>query len=448
MKAASGISAAYLSLLLASLTGYIALGYFTPRTEFLQLISLFGFLFLAYFFLLRLTKNERQIKIALIASFAFRIVLLFALPALSDDYFRFIWDGRLSANGINPFSALPSELINSTIAEKAILTDELFSNMNSPDYFTIYPPVLQFIFYLSAKIFPNDIQGSIIVMRLFILTAEAGSLFLIAALLKRFSLPAKSILLYALNPLVIIELAGNLHFEAVMIFFMLLSMHLLLNERFALSAVAFALGVCSKLLPLMFLPLLIKRIGLKRSALFYGVTGMSILLLFVPFLDAQFLSNLFSSVHLYFARFEFNASVYYLIRWAGYQAVGYNVIEQAGFVLSAVALLLIVSVAVFQQTKNSYTIFSAMLFCLVIYFAFATIVHPWYITTLVAFSLFTRWRFPAACSCLIVLTYFTYLTVPYEESMMLVAVEYVAVAGYGLWEWRKSNNSVSKELIG
>ncbi len=437
---------AFYTVTCISLVGYMLLGYSTDRANFPQLIALLGILFGGYFYLITANLKETFVKQSILIAILFRFSLFFMLPNLSDDYFRFVWDGRLSAHGINPFAIMPSTFISSPEAGLTGLDHKLFSSMNSQEYYTVYPPVLQFIFIVSAKLFSSNVLGSVIVMRAFIIAAEIGSIFLLSSILKILKLPIKNILFYALNPLVIIELTGNLHFEAVMIFFLLLAVFLIMKEQLTLSAVAFSLAICSKLLPLMLLPLLLKRIGFKKSMRFYFICGITSILLFIPCLSGtHFVGNILSSVGLYFHSFEFNASIFYLVRWAGFEILGYNVIGKAGAILSFIALLGICSIAIFQKGlsagqsgKDIISFFSAMLFCLTIYFAFATTVHPWYISTLVVLCVFTRWRFPLAWSGLIMLTYFTYRSVPYSESLLLVAIEYLFLCSFMVYEWKRS----------
>jgi uncharacterized membrane protein len=88
-------------------------------------------------------------------------------------------------------------------------------------------------------------------------------------LLLYFKLPPKKIVWYALNPLIILELTGNLHFEVFAIFFLLASFYLLLKERQTLSALLFSLAVCIKLIPLIFLPSLLPYLGIRKASYYY-----------------------------------------------------------------------------------------------------------------------------------------------------------------------------------
>jgi alpha-1,6-mannosyltransferase len=423
-----------ISSLIISFAGYVLLAYFTPRDQFGQLISIFLLLFVLYGFTVRRAGGKGMLRLGLAAAILFRLLWLPAIPALSDDYFRFIWDGRLLANGINPYLILPEQFFPGPEASGVDLNEELFQGLNSPGYFTVYPPLLQSIFALSAWLFPESITGSVVVMRMIIILAEAGSFWLIRQLLRQYGLSETNVLLYALNPLVIAELSGNLHFEALMIFFLLLAVWFLSRQRWLLSALSWAMAVSAKLIPLMFLPFLIRRLGWQKSILFFSVLGLTLVLQFLPFMSRELLANFFSSVDLYFQKFEFNASVYYLVRWIGYQVVGYNLIVQAGPLLSLLVLILVLRMAYTEKQTDIPALFRSMLLSLSIYYLLATTVHPWYATPLVALCLFTPFRYPLLWSALIVLSYHAYQTEAYREIPWLTAIQYVPVIGYAGYE--------------
>ena len=211
---------------------YIAMGYYVERTDFTWLISLLFSAFLVSGLLFRYFDD--QYKLIAFVSILFRGSLLFSIPALSDDFYRFFWDGTLYANGLNPYLIHPGEYIRGEVLVEHI-TPSLFEKLNSPNYFTVYPPVCQYLFAL-ASVIGRNISESVLVMKGFILLAEIGSIFLIIKLLRLFKMQQKNVLIYALNPLVIMELSGNLHFEAVMIFFFLLAVYFLKTRQIALSA--------------------------------------------------------------------------------------------------------------------------------------------------------------------------------------------------------------------
>ncbi|MBF8962908.1 hypothetical protein I0P70_06605 [Pontibacter sp. FD36] len=412
------------SLLGISALVYLALGYATPRENFTQLLLLTLLAFGIYAYV---TNQKLNVWHGIGAGLFFRLLFLFAIPALSDDYFRFVWDGRLLLAGENPYLYLPAQFVGEEAPAIPGLTAELFLQLNSQHYFSVYPPVLQGVFWLAAALPPDSLTGSILVMRVIILAAETGSILLLLRLLRRMALPDRYVHIYALNPLVILELTGNLHMEALLIFFLLLFLYQLHYQRYLIAAVPFALAVGSKLLPLMFLPFVWRKLGLKRFISYGVVMTVVLLLLFLPLLSWEVLHNIWQSIDLYFQRFEFNASVYYLLRWLGYQLTGYNQIAVIGPLLSLATFLAILSMAAVKKLGSVRRLAGYMAAALTVYLLLATTVHPWYITTLVALTTLSHFRYATVWSCLAIFSYSAYRTSAYTENLWLVALEYTLV---------------------
>ena len=431
-----------ISWLLLSAVGYLFLAYAVPRTQFGLLMSLLTGLFLGYILVLRSLNDSSVLadRFLFASAIGFRLLLLFALPQLSDDVYRFVWDGRLLAHGYNPYLYQPNQLLNTPVAATCGLDESLLRLLNSPSYFTVYPPVNQALFGLAAWLSPESLLGNVIWLRIPIVVCEAGSLWLMVKLLRWLNMHPNLALLYGLNPLVILELTGNLHAEAIMIFFVILAAWLLVAyDRWIASAGALALAIGTKLLPLLLLPLIIRRLGWRKGLGYALLAGALTMALFAPFASLDLARNVFSSLNLYFQKFEFNASVYYVLRAIGYWVKGYNAIERIGFWLSVTTTLSVLWIAFCWRTATSVQLIAT----LTVYFAFATTVHPWYVTTLVAASAFTRFRYPIVWSALIPLSYFTYHTQPYEEYLWLTGAEYIVVLGAALYQRNPSNGSKS-----
>lgn len=438
-------------LSIASAALYVGVLYFTPREASWPLLAQWGGLFLLFW---GYTKTDSQFtnrELSIYASLAviFRLSAVFALPLLSDDYFRFIWDGTLLGAGENPFLQLPvTYMTDPALAESLGLRSELFEGLNSPEYFTIYPPVLQFIFYVGASLSPNSIYGAVVVMKLFVFAAELGSLWLIYRLLKRWEKPLKWWMLYALNPFIIIELTGNLHFEALMIFFLLLTVYLLDQKRIWLSSLPLAFAVASKLLPLIILPLMIKRLGWGKAIMYGGLVGVWTLLMFLPIMDWDTFVHIQESIGLYVSVFEFNASIWYLVRGIGYWFVDFNIIRQAGPTLSILVMLSILWYGLAERKTAWQDMPSSIVWIYLIYLAGASIVHPWYVSTLVAFGALSRLRFPILWSALVPLTYFAYRNPPsVVESNWILLLEYLPVAALLIYELYFASKKSSTETL-
>lgn len=426
------------NILIAGGIIYVLLLFFllqTIRADFPQLIAFFTLLFGLYGGLLYYLKGKTQSGLdhpwILPVAAVLHLIAVFSLPELSDDYFRFVWDGRLLNNGLNPFLYLPTELMQApSNAGIYGLTPQLYEQLNSPDYYTVYPPICQLVFWLGAWLSPESLAGHVYIMKGCVFLAQLATLLIIRRLLHKLKLPAALLAIYAFNPLVIVELTGNLHFEGIMIAFLMFSILLLLEGHWVGAAISFGLAVSTKLLPLMLLPLLIRRLGWLRSILFGGIVGIVTLLCFLPILSSEALLNQSQSLDLYFQSFEFNASLYYLLRQLGLWITGFNLISLFGRLLMLLTLGAILFYSWREEEPRLANLPSAMMWVYFIYFACATTVNPWYIAPLISFAVFSRFRFLLVWTALLPLTYFTYRTSACIESPWILWLEYGLLFGF------------------
>ncbi|MBA4055670.1 MAG: hypothetical protein C0490_13225 [Marivirga sp.] len=440
-------------LLVISLILYAYLGFIVERHETYGLLISYFAVFAIYLYVI-FKSDEDRIAHWIFASVLFRTLLVFSVPNLSDDFYRFIWDGRLWASGYHPFAEIPSYYVTNDNSIEGI-NAELFQKLNSPDYFTIYPPVAQFIFWLSVKLSPHSIYGSLLTMKLVVLMAEIGSIVVIKKILSQYNLGRSRVLVYALNPLVILELTGNIHLEAVLIFFLLLSLFFLNKQNLFPSGLAFSFAVCVKLIPLIFLPAILPTLGWKKALPFYLIITVTCLILFLPLWNVKIIEGFQNSLGYYFNKFEFNASIYYLVRACGYWYYGFNIVGIAGWTLGLISCILILILStrpwwswwseriaadpVIDDSSTNPRLFETGMFVLLTYLLFTTTLHPWYITTLLAISVFTNFRFTILWTALIFLTYAGYSESGFEENLWFTALEYISVLGYLAYEllWKR-----------
>ena len=445
---------AYRLLFFTAFQFHLSFALLIDRSNTFAVLAAFAGLWLV--FLIQWADQIVSIKKMIGFGMLLRFVYLLVFPELSDDFWRYLWDGMLVSGGMSPFEMLPSEWAGYGLSSSF---GELLPMLNSPEYYSVYPPVLQFFFGLSAKLGNEDPLLFCIALRSFVLLAELGSMVLIYKLLKAWKMDTRNLMLYALNPLVIIEFAGNLHGEVFMVFFLLLSLWLLarstspnpsfpggewradqvLDQRDsspplwrrvgsgALSAIAFGLSVGTKLLPLMFLPFYIKRLGLMRTMAYGAVVMLTVVVLYAPFWSVELVPNVLSSVRLYFANFEFNGSVYLLMREVGFFLSGYNQIAIIGRMLSVMVLAIILLITWRNKNNEVSGLPVLMLFAWFTYYALATTVNPWYVAVLAVFLPFTKYRFALVWLITVPLSYHAFGYVNYHENMWVIALEYVPV---------------------
>ncbi|WP_283639958.1 polyprenol phosphomannose-dependent alpha 1,6 mannosyltransferase MptB [Mesonia mobilis] len=431
-------------MMLSVVIMYAAFAYDLVRSDFIKLLSLYAALFFLSFKMIQLQKTNWKLLLGF--GIVFRLVFLFAIPNLSQDFYRFIWDGRLIAEGINPYLSTPQEWMQSGNFGVVAQSRQLVEGMQSlnASHYTNYPPVSQWVYALAGILFPKSILGSVIVMRVILIFVDVMTFIFLRKLLQQLKLSKHQAFWYFLNPLVIIELTGNLHFEGLMVMCLLISIYLLLKKKWIWAAVLFGLSVSVKLLPLVLLPLFFhyfrkqEKLNIYKLIAFYGITFLTVLITFLPFISLELIQNFGDSVALWFNKFEFNASIYYVIRWIGFQTVGWNIIGIVGEILPIVILITILGLSFFRNNNSEKILFASMLFSLSIYFLLSTTVHPWYVITPLAISIFTHYKYLLIWSFTVILSYTAYGINGFDEQLWLVGLEYVLVVGYLIYEFNSS----------
>jgi hypothetical protein len=425
------------------LAGYFLFARTVDRSDSVILLSGYAFIF-AFSFVLIIQQKVSFWWLAIIGILA-HCCFFTTTPALSQDFYRFIWDGRLFKAGFNPFLKTPLDFISSFGTERIYQSNFLIQKMGSlsAHHFSNYPPVSQFVYALSSFLGGKSISATIFSLRCITILSHIGTLIVGRKLLINLGFNPKRIFWFFLNPLIIIELTGNLHLEGVMIFFLILGFYLLHQRKWMGAAVFIALSISTKLLPLMFLPLFFyyfkntyQKNWLKLIG-FYALIGLVNLALFIPFLSQKSIVHFADSVGLWFQIFEFNASIYYLARFLGIQIMDYNPIALVGPALAILALIGILLLS-FWKKQGEKLPFAAMLLAFFIYLSLTTTVHPWYLATPLLLSLFTRFKFMLLWSLTIFLSYVAYSNAEVNEQTWILALEYIPVYGLLIYEvWSK-----------
>ncbi len=431
-------------MMLLSCILYYIFAFHFERTEFTKLVVLFiGLLVLCF----KIVQFEKlNLKFILATGIIFRIIFLVTIPNLSQDFYRFIWDGELVSNFINPYLNIPNDLI----LDPNLVIDnakELLTGMGelSPKFHSNYPPLNQLIFAVAALLGGKSILGAVIVMRILIILADIGIVYFGRKLLRKLNKSPHLIFWYFLNPLVIMELTGNLHFEGVMLFFFVWSLYLLSMNNWKLAAVVYACSISIKLVPLLFLPLFLTHFKFKKSVAFYSIVGVSILALLLPFYASEFIANYSKTVGLWFSNFEFNSSIYNVIKTIGvnyFDAKPWELIKTYGKLTPIITILTVLAFTFFRKNDNLSTLISSMLWILTIYYFISPTVHPWYIIFLVVLTCFTNYRYALVWSATVILSYWAYSDPNYVEHLGILTIEYLLVFSFMIYELSKQRNKL------
>jgi len=222
------------------------------RAHTVEFLIIYGVAFLLYAGATTLALNMQAItrkEMAAIYALAilFQSILIFTRPTLSDDMYRYIWDGRVQSQGISPYQYPPQA------PELAFLRDtEVYPSINRKDAVTIYPPAAEAAYALLWRLWPDNV-------RWFQAASAAGCLLagmFLAGLLNDLGRPTSRLVIYLWSPLLAFETAHAAHIDGLVLPFLIGAWWAQVRHRDGL--VGFLLGVATamKLYPVLLLPIL------------------------------------------------------------------------------------------------------------------------------------------------------------------------------------------------
>ena len=217
-----------------------------------------GVVYLLVIFGLEHTPESRNsVWLLLAAGIIFRVMLWPLVPTLSNDLYRYRWDGRAQLHGLNPYLAQPDD---PSLAPLWNTSDPYESRMPATDMPTIYPPLAEQVFKYTARYLPASVA-----FKLPMELCDIFVMFLLAVWLRAEGGRAYQLAIYAWNPLVIVEFAGSGHSDA-MALAALVGAFVIIKSRRTLSTLLLAAATLLKSFPILLFPLWLRRNGWPRSA--------------------------------------------------------------------------------------------------------------------------------------------------------------------------------------
>jgi alpha-1,6-mannosyltransferase len=237
--------------------------------------------------------SERHLLVLIIAAgFAARAACFFSEPILEDDYQRYLWDGAVTARGINPYRHAPADVLEKGAAHPLVAiaaqAGVVLQRIGHSDLTTIYPPVAQAAFAIAHRLTPFSLTG----WRGLLLLADLATLALLLRLLAEMGRPLVWVAIYWWNPLVIKQVFNAAHMDALLVP-LLLTAVLFAQRRPLLATSAIGLAVGVKFWPAMLLPLLWRahvsspRLLMKMIAVFVPFAALAVLPQILTGLDRE-----------------------------------------------------------------------------------------------------------------------------------------------------------------
>ncbi|MGR3175219.1 MAG: hypothetical protein ACUZ8N_11575 [Candidatus Scalindua sp.] len=326
-------------------------------------------------------NSSREILWAIIIfSLIFRFTLLPMTP--SDDMYRYLWEGKLQLNWINPYSHPPE---SSSLEH---LKDSFFSGINHKHLSTIYPPLMLVVFAVA-----DYVSHSIISMKSLFLLFDVLSIFLLLRFLSVMGKDSANVLIYAWSPLILINFAARGHGDSLQIFFVILALYLCAIRKNLRSAISIGLAVMSKFVFIIIAPFLISSL-IPGKRLKYVIALLSVIaILYLPYVGAG--KGLFSTLFHFGTQYHFNDSAHFLIFCL---SIGSPLISKiiTAMIFGAVLLYLYkkylnTHLVEHDINKNDSIIRFAFL-SIGAFLILAPTLHPWYLTWIVPFLCFNKNR--------------------------------------------------------
>jgi len=368
-------------------------------------------------------------KWLLLLGLVLRLGMVFTEPTLSDDVYRYLWEGHLVTEGVSPYAFT----VDSPVGEAYDIPARTLANnrtLASP-----YLPVAHALFGLTAFLLPSEPWT----MQLLMIAFDTLGLIAILQLLKMADLPQQRVLLYWLNPLVILEVAHGAHIDAILVGLGLTGVWLSLRRKPAAAscgltqvggAVLVAAATLTKPLALLFMPVLLPRWN-WRQRVAWTVTMVGVVGFFGAWSGFGFDNSgtgVFGSARAYTETFRFNSGVYHWLEtWIGGRGLddrGWDEPRSLTRLIVAgtagTAMLGVFIVSLRQQSPRATLRLLAV--PLAVYVLLTPVLHPWYLLVLLAFVPFLapseeeslhRWLVPLPWLALSNLVIFSYLT--YED---------------------------------
>jgi hypothetical protein len=351
----------------------------------------------------------------------FRATLFFSAPGLSDDIYRYVWDGMLVNHGVNPYQYAPGA------PELSPLRDALYERINHKDIGTPYGPVLMGIFAAA-----QNVAHSVYAMKVPFLIFDGLIILLLLRLLDLAGRPRAQVLIYAWNPLAVVEVAGSGHNDTAAVLLLLGAIYLLMRGRGRLSASGLAAAVAAKYFALLFLPALWKRLDRTK----WLILPLGLALFFSPFFSA--LDSHLASVLTVGAHWRFNDSLYALL--------GFVTGSPAAAKAIAVAIFAAVAIAVY---RSGAPVLQGALWLIGAALLLTSTLYPWYLLWLLPFLCFYPQRAWILFTGLIMLSYHVLIRYTaegvWEESLwikLLIYVPFFALLLNDMWRRRRAATTV------
>lgn len=406
-----------------------------PTVIFLIFFSLAFFLYFALItFISKKPSRKKDLLKIIFFAIVFRVVFLPSIAVHENDFYRYLWDGKVSKYGNNPYKYAPGDLefaentfsrdyydldkneyakVKSfSVEQKQDLVELNKLRQENPVYFdrighravpTIYPPTAQLIFFISSAIR----EDSVLLMKFLFVLFDVMVIFVIIGLLPKVKKNPSLVIVYAWSPLILKEISNSGHYDSAAIFFMLLSIYLIIQRKKTGGVVALAFAGLTKFFPLLLTPLYIRRLKWKGLFLLGGVTAV----FYIPFFlwGNTGIMQVFKGLSTYSQEWAYNKSIFIIIKsFLEVLPIDFMHGLLPAKILCAGIFLGTLLYLSLKESKHDLDLIRNSFVILALLFLLSPVGDPWYFSWVISFLCFFSYRSFLLLSWLLIFSYLSF----------------------------------------
>ncbi len=365
-------------------------------------------MFFSMLWIMKKWHGKNMLIAVLFLALIVRLFTIIQFPTNSDIN-RYVWEGEIQVAGYNPFIFSPES------SKLEHLRNQNWKDINHKSMPAIYLPFAQMLFKAGAAISPTHHF-----FKIMLVFFDVGTIFLLLLMIRATSLDCREIVLYALNPLTIIYIAGEGHLESILVFWIVLSLYGWKQKKYWLMYLAIGFALMTKPTPIIFLPLLLEYKNLKYSP--FLILPMTLML---PYWDAE--ASFLSSFGLFISNYYYNGFFIYIVESI-----------TGSLPASWVAMLIAASLCGFvffltpDRTRSVFLVSAILL-------VFTPTFHPWYLLLITPFLVFYTsipWLILHLTVLPLIFSFHPASWVNYafwHNKYLLQSIEYLPFIAAGLW---------------
>ena len=322
-------------------------------------------------------------------------------------------------HGYNPYLFVPADVLaNKTPISNAIFGEYFVSLANNKLYSSSFP-LVQLFASLSALFSTIHPLIGLVILRIPIILADFVIIKFLIKLLDKLNLSYSGLLIYALNPLVIIGLTGNINFIGLMLCFFVVGVYFIIHNKWINAIFFFTLSAASSIFPFLLIPLVFKKLKIAKSIVFILLMIVLFSMFWIPFYHENFFASILNNVNSNFNTLQNNFGLINVFDWFT---------GDSKIILPTIFIVALVSISI-SRASDWISILKGMMFCLTAFILLNFKIEPNYFVLLIFLSVLVQeyhyaivWSFIAMLNYSIFAPFLAihYWIMPVEYSILLM----------------------------